>query len=193
MLGVKEHEIQGVMIELRKLREEKEDVGNSVEENLRIKKEFEKKIANLEAEKNSASLNVRLEKDLIRNEMNEEIEKWKEMAEKLQEEYYIVRLKEKNEQLESKEAEKHENIGQAKIMVNKKKQKLRSAKEKVAGLQENVNETAQEVERLKETITKLEKIIELAQSEESSLRETIAKLELKIESFLGDEKSWKEK
>lgn len=193
LLGVKEQEIQGVMVEVKKLREEKEDVSKCVEESLRNKKEFEKKIAGLEAERNSVSLNSRLEKDLIRNELNEEIENLKELVEKLQEEYYLVRIKEKNEQLESKESEKHENIGQAKIMVNKKKQKLRSVKEKVAGLQENVNETVQEVERLKETITKLENTLQLAQSEESSLKATISNLENTIESLHREENSLKEK
>jgi len=58
----------------------------NVEENLKIKKDIEKKIAVIEGEKNASVLNSRLEKDLIRNELNEEIEKWKELAEKLQEE-----------------------------------------------------------------------------------------------------------
>lgn len=71
---------------LQKLKDEKEEIMKNVEENLKIKKEIEKKISVIEDEKNASVLNSRLEKDLIRNELNEEIEKWKEMAEKLQEE-----------------------------------------------------------------------------------------------------------
>ena len=67
--------------------------------------------------------------------------------------------------LEAKEAEKHEHLGQAKLMVSKKKQKLRSVKEKTVGLESTINETAQEIQALRQTVFELEQKIESLQAD----------------------------
>lgn len=62
------------------------EVKKSLEETKQAKKELNEKFLALESEKNKIALNVRLEKDMIRNELNEEIEKLKTEIEKLNEE-----------------------------------------------------------------------------------------------------------
>jgi len=50
-------------------------------------------------------------------------------------------------------------------MVSKKKQKLRSVKEKTVGLESTINETAQEIQALRQTVFELEQKIESLQAD----------------------------
>lgn len=53
-------------------------------------------------------------------------------------------------------------------MVNNKKQKLRSVKEKTAGLESTIHETTQEIQGLKQKISELEQNIESLQADSLS-------------------------
>ena len=110
------------------------ELKKNLDESRQAKKELTEKLSALESEKNKITLNVRLEKDMIRNELNEVIERLKAEVEKLNEE--VGEMKQKIGDLNAEIKTREDDLDN----LNGDNDKLREDIERINGINEDLHE-----------------------------------------------------